>query len=97
MRENLWSIGASTGNRGTVLTPHEQLANAIILQAVRDFRVSYSALKKNPNDLEAQNMLREVRAFFKGGWICVLTKLDGAGLLDSIEREMEQEYEGTVD
>ena len=97
MKENLWSIGASTGNKGTVLTPHEQLANAIILQAVRDFRVSYSAIKKNPNDLEAQNMLREVRAFFRGGWICVLTKLDGAGLLDSIEREMEQEYEGTVD
>lgn len=97
MKENLWSIGASTGNRGTVLTPHEQLANAIILQAVRDFRVSYSSLKKNPNDLEAQNMLREVRAFFKGGWICALTELDGAGLLDSIEREMEQEYEGTVD
>ena len=80
-----------------MLTPHEQLANAIILQAVRDFRVSYSALKKKPNDLEAQNMLREVRAFFKGGWICVLTELDGTGLLDSIEREMEQEYEGTVD
>lgn len=97
MKENLWSIGASTSNRGTVLTPHEQLANAIILQAVRDFRVSYSAIKKNPNDLEAQNMLRKVRAFFRGGWICVLTKLDGAGLLDSIEREMEQEYEGTVD
>lgn len=97
MKENLWSIGVSTGNKGTALTPHEQLANAIILQAVRDFRVSYSSLKEAPNDLEAQNMLREVRAFFKGGWICVLTELDGAGLLDSIEREMEQEYEGTVD
>ena len=36
------------------MDPYQNLANAIVLQAVRDYRSALRRLKKNPWDKEAQ-------------------------------------------
>lgn len=66
------------------------LANAIILQAVKDFKPAYRRLRKHPNDKAAQNQVRELTKFFCSDWFSVLTDLDGPALLNRIMREMDE-------
>ncbi len=66
------------------------LANAIILQAVKDFKPAYRRLRKHPNDKAAQNQVRELTKFFCSDWFAVLTDLDGPALLNRIMREMDK-------
>lgn len=69
---------------------YEKLANAIILQAVKDFRPAYRRLRHHPNDAMAQGTVREITKFFCSDYFCVLTNLDGPELLNSIIREMDE-------
>ena len=43
---------------------YKALANAIIVQAARDFRPAYRRLKNHPNDKLAQDTVREITQFF---------------------------------
>lgn len=69
---------------------YQKLANAIILQAVKDFRPAYRRLKKHPNDRLAQDTVREITQFFCSDYFCALTDLDGPALLNRIIREMDE-------
>lgn len=66
------------------------LANAIILQAVKDFKPAFRRLRKHPNDKMAQNQVRELTKFFCSDWFGVLTDLDGPALLNRIMREIDE-------
>ena len=66
------------------------MANAIILQAVKDFRPAYRRLKKHPNDRLAQDTVREITQFFCSDYFRALTDLDGPALLNRIIREMDE-------
>ncbi len=68
----------------------EKLANAIILQAVKDFRPAYRRLKKYPNDNSAQRTVREITNFFCSQYFQSLTTLDGPALLHQIMREIDE-------
>ncbi len=68
---------------------YQKLANAIILQAVRDFRPAYRRLKRRPNDKKAQDEVREITKFFSSQYFELLTDLDGPTLLHQIIKEME--------
>ena len=72
---------------------YEALANAIIVQAVKDFRPAYRRLKRHPNDKLAQDTVREITQFFCSDYFCALTDLDGSALLNRIIREMDDKYE----
>ena len=69
---------------------YQKLANAIILQAVKDFRPAYRRLKKQPNDRLAQDTVREITQFFCSDYFRALTDLDGPALLNRIIREMDE-------
>ena len=63
----------------------ENLCNAIILAAVKDYR---SALKgQRVNGREAKSVIAECERFFLSDWFCMLTNLDGEVLRDAIKRE----------
>ena len=47
------------------MNPYEELANAIVLQAVKDYRLT---------DDEAE--LAEIERFFRSGWFGVLSKVN---------------------
>lgn len=69
---------------------YQKLANAIILQAVKDFRPAYRRLKKHPNDRLAQDTVREITQFFCSDYFRALTDLDGPALLNRIIRELDE-------
>ena len=69
---------------------YQKLANAIILQAVKDFRPAYRRLKRFPNDRAAQSTVREITKFFCSDYFSILTDLDGPALLQKIMREMDE-------
>ena len=72
---------------------YQKLANAIILQAVKDFKPAYRRLKSHPNDKLAQDTVREITKFFCSQYFEVLSDLDGPALLNRIMREMDEKYE----
>lgn len=69
---------------------YQKLANAIILQAVKDFKPAYRRLKRFPNDRIAQDTVREITQFFCSDYFCALTDLDGPALLNRIIRELDE-------
>ena len=48
---------------------YEKLANAIILQAVKDYRDALKTLWRNPNKVSANAVKSEVERFFRSSWI----------------------------
>ena len=72
---------------------YQALANAIILQAVKDFKPAYRRLKRYPNDKLARDTVREITKFFCSQYFAALSDLDGPALLHQIIREMDKKYE----
>ena len=58
------------------MTPYQLLANAIIIQAVKDYRRT-----KNPADR------KELENFFRSEWFSVLSNLNGEVLLEQLQKE----------
>ena len=65
----------------------EELHNAIIFQAVKDWRHAKEHLKKHPFSMEALETVRETEDFFLSGYFQTLTKLEGRDLLERLKRE----------
>ena len=69
------------------LQPYEVLLNAVVMQAVRDFREARRRLKRKPNDREASASLMEVSRFFRSDYFSAFTKLDGVTILQRLMEE----------
>lgn len=70
-----------------VTNPYEDLANAIILQAVKDYRQALISLQKHTKNTKAQSIKKDVERFFLSGWFVELTDLDGQMLLNKLQKE----------
>ena len=71
------------------ITNYENLANAIILQAVRDYRTALKCLKANPRNKATYADKDEVERFFRSDWFSVLTSVDGEMLIRSLQEEVD--------
>ena len=71
------------------ITNYENLANAIILQAVKDYRVALKCLKVNPRNKTAFADKEDIERFFRSGWFSVLTSVDGEMLIRSLQMEVD--------
>ena len=69
--------------------PYENLANSIILLAVKDYRDALKKLKKWPRNEAAQIMKAEVERFFRSAWYRELTSVDGEYLISKLQAEEE--------
>lgn len=58
------------------MNPYENLANAIILQAARDYRLT-----------DDEQQLQEIERFFRSGWFGVLSKVDPEFLIKELRKE----------
>lgn len=67
---------------------YTELANAIIIQAVKDYRKALKTLKRHPRYEPARAMVTEVEEFFHSDWYRVLTSVDGDMLIRKIRREI---------
>ncbi len=70
--------------------PYEQLANAIILQAVKDYRDTLKKLKKRPRLGPARYMKAEVERFFRTDWYRELTSVNGNLLIEKLRSEVSK-------
>ena len=64
------------------------LANAIITQAVSDYRDSLRGKRADKN-ISVESMLKDCEKFFKSEWFTILTKINGERLM----RELQEEYQ----
>lgn len=67
---------------------YQNLANAIILQAVTDYRKDRRTLALYPHDRDAQSEKRSIERFFRSGWFKVLTNLDPEMLIKKLKSEV---------
>jgi hypothetical protein len=58
------------------MNPYEELANAIVLQAVKDYRL---------NDGEQE--LASIERFFRSGWFSTLTSINPEMLISKLRKE----------
>ena len=68
--------------------PYENLANAIVITAAKDYRDALRSLTRNKKNNNAKRMKEEVERFFNSDWYSVLTDLDGAFLMRKIQEEV---------
>lgn len=64
---------------------YRNLADAIIIQAVHDYRRSVQQLIRKPYSAKALHDKQDVEDFFLGDWFQVLSDLDGQELLKKLE------------
>ena len=58
------------------MNPYENLANAIILQAVKDYRLT-----------DDEQQFQKIERFFRSGWFGVLSKVDPEFLIKELWKE----------
>lgn len=63
---------------------YEALANAVIMQAVKDFRAALKRKKRFPDDRKAKKDIREITRFFCSQYFQALSDLDGPSLVKKI-------------
>ena len=78
------------GNKNLAKDPYERLANAIVLQAVSDYRVALKKIKAHPKNREAISEALEIEKFFRSGWYSILTDVDGEYLIRRLQDEIRQ-------
>ncbi len=66
---------------------YERLANAIVLQAVKDYRFAMKRLAKYPRNDSALYTKREVERFFRSDWYTLLTTVDPETLIKRLKEE----------
>lgn len=71
------------------ITPYENLANAIILRAVKDYRRTLKCLRRNPQNRSAQADKAEIERFFHSQWYSALTNVNGEMLIRSLQKEVD--------
>lgn len=62
------------------MNPYEELANVIILQAVKDYRLT-----------DDERELQEIERFFRSGWFGVLSKVDPKFLIKALRKEKQND------
>ena len=72
---------------------YNELAKAIILQAVKDFKPVYLRLKRHPDDKAAASRVKEITEFFCSEYFCLLSNADGPRLLKKIVKQIDEEQE----
>ena len=65
--------------------PYENLANAIITTAAKDYMAALKILKKSPANVNAKSTVSE--RFFRSSWYTALTSVDSEFLIRRLREE----------
>ena len=72
---------------------YQNLANAIILLAVKDYKTVLRRLMRNPRSQDAQREKKRIERFFFSQWYGVLTDLDPKRLISGVKDRVRIEEE----
>ena len=76
---------------------YELLANAIVVNACKDWRRAARRIIKKRGRPSDFHTLEECTEFFKGDWIKVLTNVDGNYILHKLREELVDEAGYNID
>ena len=76
------------GNKTLAEAPYERLANAIILQAVTDYRSVLKKIRRNPKNKDSVDEALRIERFFRSCWYSQLTSVDGEYLIRRLREEI---------
>lgn len=65
----------------------EELANAVVLQAVKDYRTAEWRVSRYADAKKSQVRIRECERFFRSEWFRVLTEINGEELIRQLRSE----------
>ena len=68
--------------------PYTGLANAIILQAVKDYRDAIKKLSRGRVNKDAEIKKQDILNFFRSDWFGVLTEIDPEMLIRKLDEEV---------
>ena len=68
--------------------PYQNLATAIVLSAVKDYRDALKRLKKKPNNKLAADERDDIERLFRSGYFAILTEIDPEYLIDRLNKEV---------
>lgn len=77
------------GNKNLAEDPYERLANAIILQAVTDYRAALKLIRRSPKNQDAIDEALRIERFFRSAWYSQLTSVDGEYLIRRLRDEVK--------
>ena len=66
----------------------EELASAIVMMAVRDYRSARRRVRRSADAKKPQETIRECEWFFRSSWFELLTDLNGEELLKELRSEV---------
>ena len=69
------------------MDPYDLLGNAVVLQAVKDYRDAVKKLSRGKKNENATQIKAECKRFFQSGHFNIFTKLDGKVLLSQLKKE----------
>jgi hypothetical protein len=69
---------------------YENLANAIIKQAARDYMRSLRRLKKHPYNKKELSEVKQLEEFFHSRWYSVLTNVDPDYLIQKLKEKVRE-------
>ena len=70
------------------LSPWQKLANAIVEQAVKDYRMEQARIKANPQNSDyTKAEAWKLERFFRSDWFEVLTDMAGRLILSRLKKE----------
>lgn len=70
------------------MTRYQALANAIIIQAAKDYKAQLRSLKRHPNSYAARMNAKELESFFRSRWFSILTDVNGEYLIKKLREEV---------
>ena len=76
----------SAGN----ISPYEALGNAVVLQAVKDYRAAVKKLAHGKKNAITEATKHECERFFKSQHFNTFTELDGRAILSQLEKEVAE-------
>lgn len=74
-----------------MIDPYQSLANAIVIQAAKDYRRALRKLKKYPNNTDAKRTVADCERFFHSDWYEILTNVKAEYLIRKLREEVENE------
>lgn len=69
---------------------YENLANAIVLSAVKDYRTALKRVARHPKDRDGLATKNECERFFRSGWFGILTSIDPEVLIRKLQMEVKR-------
>ena len=71
----------------TKMDPWQSLANAIVIQAAKDYRTAMRKIRRNPNNQAALTETASIERVFRSEWYAMLTNVPGEALIRKLKEE----------